>query len=313
MKIIRGLHNWKSNGPCVAAIGNFDGVHLGHQQLLSQLHKEATKYRLPAVIITFEPPPTVYFQQQHAPPRLLTLSSKLRELKEYQVNTVLCLHFNQKLASLLAEDFVKEVLVEALSIKSIIIGDDFHFGYQRRGNVALLQRLGQQYHFIVHQLAPYSIGTERVSSTTIRQLLLQGDLKQAQRFIGKPYAIRGRVVKGDQRGRLLGFPTANIALAQVLTVLTGVYVVQVTGITSNPLFGVANIGQRPTVTGKQRLLEVHLLDFNDNIYGKKMNVQFLHKLRDEQRFASLELLQQQIAFDKQQAKHYFDERAVIEL
>lgn len=306
MKVTRGLHNWRDSGPCVVAIGNFDGVHVGHQELIKALHERAAEQGLPAVLMTFEPPPTVYFQQQHAPARLTTLREKLGYFAQYGVEHVLCLPFNNALASLNAIDFVQHILVDCLSVHTIIIGDDFHFGYQRRGNATLLRDLGEKHGFSVHQMDPCLLNKQRVSSSHIRTLLQAGELAKAQRLLSRHYAISGRVISGDQRGRLLGFPTANIPIAESMAVLAGVYVVKVTGLEHHPLPGVANIGRRPTVGGEGRLLEVHLLDFDRAIYGKRINVEFLSKLRDEQKFASMDLLKQHIAADKAQAEQYFE-------
>lgn len=298
MKLIRGLQNLQppAHGS-VVTIGNFDGVHLGHQQLLQQLHQAAIQKKLPAILITMEPHPQEYFARGSLPARLTRLREKLAIFNQHAVQQVLCLQFNAKFAALSAEEFVQRVLVEGLAVKHIVIGDDFRFGRDRQGDYRLLVALGKQYNFTVEAVGPVLWQKERVSSTRIRQLLKAGEMTQAAQLLGRYYRLCGRVIYGDARGRQLGFPTANILLHRECSPLSGVFAVRVYGLSDSPLLGAANIGCRPTVDGQRNLLEVYILDFDANIYGRVIEVEFLHKLRDEQRFDSLDLLKQQIAAD----------------
>ncbi len=298
MNLIRGINNIKSaQQNCVATIGNFDGVHLGHQKVLQQLVEKARAENLPALVITFEPLPPEFFHADQAPARLLLLREKIVQLKKCGVDRVLCLRFNTALASLAAADFVKTILVEKLHIHTLIIGDDFRFGHKRQGDFALLQKLGQQYGFAVVPTQTVKLDGHRIGSSVVRAALAEGDLGQAAILLGRPFTLSGHVIYGDQRGRQLGFPTANISLRRRVLPLLGVFAVRVHGLAEQPLPGVANVGRRPTVDGKRRLLEVYLLDFNREIYGKRIEVEFIKKLRDEKRFDSLEELKVQIERD----------------
>jgi riboflavin kinase/FMN adenylyltransferase len=304
MQIICGLSNLPStlNG-CVATIGNFDGVHLGHQQLLSETLALAQDLKLPSIVIIFEPQPAEFFKQKQAPARLTRLREKILAIAEYAaIDYLLCLPFNTKLANLTPEEFIHTILVNKLSVKWLITGDDFRFGYKRQGDIALLQALGEKKGFKVQQNSALTVNNQRISSTQIRHYLAQGELKTAQAMLGRHFSLSGQVVRGDQRGRQLGFPTANIFLKRKVSPLAGVYAVNILGIGNKPLSGVANIGTRPTVDGTRSLLEVYLFDFNQDIYGKHLKVEFLTKLRDEQKFSSLDALIQQISQDVELAK-----------
>ncbi len=298
MKLIRGLQNLQPPVQgSVVTIGNFDGVHKGHQQLLQKLHQVASQKKLPAVLITMEPHPQEYFAREVLPARLTRLREKLLVFRQYDLQKVLCLQFNAKLAALSAEEFTQRVLVDGLAVKHLVIGDDFRFGRDRQGDYQLLVQLGKQYGFTVDAVGPVLWQNERVSSTRIRHLLKMGEMSQATQLLGRHYRLCGRVVYGDARGRQLGFPTANILLHRECSPLTGVFAVRIHGLSKKPLFGAANIGCRPTVDGLRTLLEVYILDFDADIYGRFIEVEFLHKLRDEKRFDSLDLLKQQIAED----------------
>jgi riboflavin kinase/FMN adenylyltransferase len=290
---------------CVATIGNFDGVHLGHQAILRQLMLQAQQRQLPAVVIIFEPQPQEFFAPQQANARLTRLREKLMALRRYGVSRVLCLHFNTQLAALSAHEFIEKILVQGLKIQHLVVGDDFRFGRDRQGHFELLQQRGQQYGFTVASQPTFIIEGERVSSTRVRQALEQGDMLMAQQLLGRPYTLCGRVRYGQQRGRSIGFPTANIFLHRPISPLTGVFAVTLHGIHQQPLPGVANLGTRPTVDGTQFLLEVHLFDFQKTIYGQYVEVEFICKLRDEQRFNSFSALKQQIVQDVQVAKAVF--------
>lgn len=304
---IRGLHNLRPwHRGCVATIGSFDGVHLGHQAILRQLSVVAQQHQLPAVVIVFEPQPHEFFSGDKAPARLMRLREKVQALLAAGAQRVLCIAFNERLRSLTAEAFVEQVLLDGLGIKHLVVGDDFRFGCDRRGDFKLLQHMGSQRGFAVTDTCTLELGGERVSSTRIRQLLERGDFAQAQQLLGKPYRISGRIVYGQQLGRKLGVPTANVHLRRYRSPLHGVFTVSVTFADGSRYAGVANVGVRPTVTGdKKPLLEVHLFDFARTVYGAMIEVEFHHKLRDEQKFQSLDELQAQLQLDIAQAKTYF--------
>jgi riboflavin kinase/FMN adenylyltransferase len=311
MKLVRGLSNLSFQQSASAiTIGNFDGVHLGHQYLLTHLKKIAQEKQLKTWLITFEPQPNEYFLQEKAPARLMRLRDKLLMIENNDLDGVLCLRFTEKLAHLSAEAFIKEILVKKLNPHIILVGEDFHFGYQRTGNLALLQKFSQKYGYEVVAMKDFLLQNERVSSTRIRQALNAGDLSAAENYLGHPYRMTGRVAHGDKRGRIIGFPTANIYLHRKVVPLWGVYAVKMFGVADEAIYGVANIGNRPTVDGGGRtLLEVHLFNFSADIYGKQVEVEFVKKLRDEKRFASFDLLKEQIMLDARQAREFFQLRA----
>lgn len=305
--LIRGLHGLRPHHRgCVATIGNFDGVHLGHLQVLELLKLRAQALGLPSAVVIFEPLPAEYFAPDAAPPRLTRLREKVEQLRTAGIDRVLCLHFDRALAGMPAEEFIRRVLVEGLGVRFLVVGDDFRFGPERRGDFAMLVHAGTEFGFEVTATPSYVLDNERVSSTRIRNALAAGDLEDAARLLGRPYAMCGRVARGDQRGRQLGFPTANVQLHRRTSPLKGVFAVTLAGVAEHPLPGVANIGNRPTVDGTRCLLEVHLLDFSGDIYRKYVQVAFLKKLRDEQKFASLDALKGQIGLDTQAARLYFD-------
>jgi len=307
-KIIRGLHNLPASAQgCVATIGNFDGVHLGHQAVLSQLAMKGDMLRLPAVVITFEPQPFEYFVPDKAPARLTRFREKVEALRAYSIQQLCVLRFNEQLARMSAEDFIQKLLVDGLKVRYLVVGDDFRFGRHRQGDFAMLQRAGKQYGFQVVNMHTFAIEHDRVSSTRIRDALRDGDLEMAEKLLGRPYRMSGRVAHGDKRGRQMGFPTANIHLHRCKIPLSGVFAIQLFGLEEEPINGVANIGIRPTIGGDKALLEVHLFDFKREIYGEHVQVHFLYKIRDEQRFDGLESLMAQIEQDCQQAHEFFAE------
>jgi riboflavin kinase/FMN adenylyltransferase len=306
MELIRGLHNLRSrHHGCVATIGNFDGAHLGHQAVIGQLAEKADEMCLPAVVITFEPQPLEYFRPEAAPARLTRFREKLHALRRYAVDRVLCLPFNAKLAALEPQEFIHRVLIDGLGVKYLVVGDDFRFGRQRAGNIEHLREAGQQYGFQVVNMHTFEIDGERVSSTRVRRALEAGDMHAAERLLGRDYRMSGRVAHGNKLGRELGFPTANIHLHRKQTPLQGIFAVEVYGLDQEPLRAVASLGTRPTVDGTRALLEVYILDFDQDIYGRHIQVSFLHKLRDEEKYDSLELLKQQIDIDVKQTRAYF--------
>ncbi|MGB5338924.1 MAG: bifunctional riboflavin kinase/FAD synthetase [Gammaproteobacteria bacterium] len=305
MELVRGIHNLRpQHRGCAATIGNFDGVHLGHQAVLGQLSERAADLHLPATVITFEPQSREYFQPESAPPRLTRFREKVEILRRYGVDRVLCLRFNKHLASLAADEFIRIILLEGLDVKYLVVGDDFRFGAARGGNFSLLVKAGKAHGFPVVNMHTFNLGAGRVSSTRVRAALQQGDLATAQALLGRPYRMSGRVAHGDKRGRVIGFPTANIHLHRTASPVAGVFAVEMTGISGEPVAGIANIGSRPTVDGTRALLEVHLFDFERDIYGQHVQVSFLHKLREEQRFDSLDALKRQIEIDVTQARDF---------
>jgi riboflavin kinase/FMN adenylyltransferase len=310
-QLVRGLYNLPLQlSGSVVTIGNFDGVHLGHQQLLQKVCAQAKLLNIPSVVVTFEPQPAEFFiQDKQSVPRLTRWREKFHALAECQVDKVLVLRFNQALANLSAEEFVQHILYERLKVKHLIIGDDFRFGKGRRGDFAFLQQAGERYGFTVESMPSVMLNGERISSTRIRQALGAADHATATRFLGHPYFMEGRVGHGDKRGRELGFPTANIFLHRQIAPVQGIYIVRLyLAGAAKGLPGVASLGTRPTVGGTRSLLEVHLFNFNQEIYGQQVRVEFCQKLRAEEHYANLELLREQIERDAFQARVYFEER-----
>ena len=315
MQLIRGIHNLKNraefqNG-CVLAIGNFDGVHLGHQQILHRLREKSTALNLPSVVMLFEPQPREFFARQQAemvaPARLMRLRDKLHALAKLGIDFVLCVRFDQTFAQLSPAHFIQHLLVEQLNIRYLSIGDDFRFGLKRQGDFSTLQQAAEQFDFAIESSDSHCLETVRISSSLIREALKKDDLVLAEKMLGKPYSIRGRVAHGNKLGRTIGFPTANMMLNRQVTPIQGVYAVQVE--TENGLFnGIANVGNRPTINGTKPLLEVHLFDFNEFIYGKAIEVRFLKKIRAEIKFEHFEALKQQIERDVANVKQFFSER-----
>jgi len=291
---------------CVATIGNFDGVHLGHRAVIENLAEQGHRLGLPVVVILFEPQPREYFSPQQAPARLTRFREKLTHLARLPVDGVLLLHFDHNLAGSPPEDFIRDVLVDGLRVKYLVVGDDFCFGKDRRGNFAMLNEAGVAHGFQVADTPSVQVDGERVSSTLIRDALAAGAMAEAAALLGRPYSVIGRVRQGARLGRQLGFPTANIALLRKKTPLRGVFAVTMTGICDRPLPGVANVGTRPTVDGRPAVqLETHLFGFTGDLYGCLVEVHFHHKLREEQRFANVQALRGQIEKDAGQARAYF--------
>lgn len=303
MELIRGIHNIKAqhNG-CVLTIGNFDGVHLGHQQVLQKVSEQAKKLNLPSVVMTFEPQPMELFLKDKAPARLTRLRDKFVQLSKLDIDRLLCVNFNHHFASLDADSFIRDLLVKRLGVKFLVVGDDFCFGRGRKGNFAMLKEAGQKFGFEVVSTESFCLEELRVSSTAIRESLAENDSTGTSEMLGRNYSISGRVSHGRKLGRTIGFPTANIPLKRCVSPVSGVYVVEAYGLGEQPIGGVANIGQRPTVNGVRQQLEVHLFDFQGNLYGKQLEVALLHKLRDEKKFESFDALKQQIELDAEAAR-----------
>ncbi len=303
MELIRGIHNIQPRHKgCVLTIGNFDGVHLGHQQVLRQVSEKADQLGLPAVVMTFEPQPMEFFVGNKAPARLTRLRDKLTQLDKLSIERLLCVNFNASFADLTAERFIGDLLVQQLGVKFLVVGDDFCFGKGRQGNFEMLQQAGIKYGFEVVSTQSFCVQDMRVSSTEIRQALASNDLKLTSELLGRPYSISGRVSHGRKLGRTIGFPTANIPLKRCVSPVSGVYVVQASFDDRIAVGGVANIGQRPTVEGVRQQLEVHLFDFQQDLYGKALQVSLLHKLRDEHKFESFDALKAQIELDAEAAR-----------
>jgi riboflavin kinase/FMN adenylyltransferase len=292
----------------VLTIGNFDGVHLGHQRLIQQVRQAAHERQVLAGLVTFEPHPVTYFNKATQPmPRLSYLPEKLHWLNQYGLDFVLLLKFNQSIASLSASDF-PHLIYTHLQPQQIIVGEDFRFGHKRLGDVALLKQEGAAFGCSVEIVPDYLQRGARVSSTRIRTALTEGDLDLAIHLLGHAYVVSGRVTRGDQLGRTLGFPTANLVLTRKALPISGIFAVQVYGLGKMPFQGVASIGTRPTVGGVEPRLEVHILDFNEEIYGRRLWISFCKKLRDEMHFANLELMKLQMIEDKTAVVRYFHDR-----
>jgi len=313
MQLVRGLHNVHSApAGCVATIGNFDGVHLGHQKILERLRARGKALGLPSCVIIFEPQPLEYFRPDAAPVRLTRLRDKLQLFAAAGIDQVLCIAFNRQFQQLSAEGFVNRVLVQALNVKHLQVGDDFRFGCDRTGDYAYLQEAGARLGFAVEPTKTVTLDGQRISSTLIRNLLAQGDLAGAAKLLGRPYRIQGRVMHGLKLGRTLGAPTANIQLKRRHAPLRGVYVVKAQLADGRWLPGVANIGMRPSVEQQNKIahLEVHLLEFSEELYGQRLAVEFCQKLRDEEKFATLPELQAAIAEDIRFAREYWKQHRV---
>ena len=302
MQLVRGIHNIQvEDHGCVLTIGNFDGVHLGHQQVITALVNKAKLLNCVAAVLVFEPQPQEFFSPETAPARLCRLRDKYIFLEKLGVQRLICVNFNQQFANQSAQYFIENLLVKKLGIKHLIIGDDFHFGKGRQGNFSMLSNAGRTFDFEVSDTKSYKVAESRISSTLIRQALEKDDLPSVKAMLGREYSIIGRVFHGDKRGRQLGFPTANVLLKRRVSPLNGVFAVLV-NTTSGQFKGVANIGARPTVAGIRQQLEVHIFDFDDNLYGQSIEVVIKKKLRSVIKFSSLEALTEQIHQDSEQAK-----------
>lgn len=303
MELIRGLTNLqRRKKACVATIGNFDGVHLGHQAVLDQLKDSAEELGLISTVLIFEPQPIEFFSPDKAPSRLTRLREKLQEFEQHNIERVVCIRFNEKIANLSAAEFVEHILLNAVAIKKLIVGDDFRFAKNREGDYSYLVNAGKQYGFDVTMTKSFNLGDERISSTLIRKALADGNMGKATRMLGRPYRINGRVVHGDKRGRRLGFATANIELHRYLSPVSGIFSGHVYGIGSDALDAVIYVGSKPVYNGERVMLEVHILDFDKDLYGQHLQVEFLEKLRGEGEFTSESELVSQIKIDIDNAR-----------
>ena len=307
MELIRDHHNLRDHHRgCAVTIGNFDGVHIGHQHLIKTVCDHAGSASLRSCAVSFEPLPVEFFvPPEKRPHRLTGVREKILRLGGHPLDQLLLLRFNQPLADSTADQFIRRILIDGLNTRYLLIGDDFHFGKDRQGSFATLEAASRQYGFELQQADTLCHANDRVSSTRIRKLLADGNLQSAAELLGTDYSIEGRVEYGAQLGRTIGFPTANIQLKNHNPPLRGVFAVDVTGHGSQPLHGIANVGVKPTVKGVRLSLEVHLLDFQADLYRQRLRVHFLHKLRDEKKFAGLDELKAAIATDEQNARQWF--------
>ena len=305
MRITRGIPA-AANSPVALTIGNFDGVHLGHRAMLEELAHAARRLQVPSCIMIFEPQPREFFAPDKAPARLTSLREKLELLEGSGVHQVHVCRFNYAFAQIAAQDFIERVLVRGLGVRWLQVGDDFRFGARRAGDFVMLKQAASRLGYEVQALPSVMVDGLRVSSTAVRDALAAGELVRAARLLGRPYSISGRVVRGDQLGRKLGFPTANVQMKHNRAPLNGIFAVEVHGAAEGVQRGAASLGVRPTVKQQgESVLEVYLFDFKDEIYGQHVRVDFLHKLRDEEKYADLDLLKRQIAVDVEHAKDYF--------
>jgi len=310
MELIRGIHNiLPSHHGCVLTIGNFDGVHRGHAQVITSLVSKAHHFQLPATVMTFEPQPQERFCGAKAPARLSLLRDKIKLLDKLKIDRLLCINFSAAFANQPAEAFIEELLVKKLGVKYLVVGDDFCFGKSRLGNFDMLVAAGKKFGFTVVSTQSFVVGSSRVSSTAVREQLALGNLEQAKRLLGHPFVLSGKVAHGQKLGRTIGFPTANIALKRTVVPVRGVFAVRLYWNGSDIYDGVANVGVRPTVNGQTCRLEVHLFDFSADIYGKQVEVELITKIRDEQSFASLDALKKQILNDANEARALFSNDA----
>ena len=307
MELIRGLHNLRArHRGCVATIGAFDGVHRGHQAVLGEVIARARALGLPATVIVFEPLPREYFAPLEAPPRLMSFREKVPVLRDFGIDQLLRIRFDKRFAAVRATDFIRDALIEGLGVRHLVVGDDVHFGSGREGTIELLREWGERSGFSVCSTSTIELQGERVSSTRLRKLLREGDFEAAERLLGRPYSMAGKVVVGKRLGATIGVPTANLELRRLRAPLAGVYAVEVRGLGGPVLYGVANVGTRPTVDdGTKANLEVHILDFGQNIYRRAIDVVFRKRIREERRFGSLDELTSRIAIDIGIAREFF--------
>lgn len=307
MELIRGLHNLRARHKgCVVTIGAFDGVHQGHQAVLAHLLDKSRELNLPSVVVVFEPLPREYFAPEKAPARLMSFREKIRAFEKIGVDRVLRIRFDESIRTMGAQQFIEKVFVEGLGMRYIVVGDDLRFGRGREGDFEMLQSMGERYGFYAMHTDTLGLEGDRVSSTRIRTALENSEFELAAELLGRPYSISGRVVYGQQLGRTLGVPTANLRLYNYRIAMSGVYVVEVKGLDKETYHGVANVGTRPTLGESiKAILEVYLMDFDQQIYGKTIEVIFRKKIRDEKKFGSLDELKENIHNDIETGRQYF--------
>lgn len=303
MELVRGLHNVdRAARGCVLTIGAFDGIHRGHQEMIRVLRTMAAEQQLPATLLSFEPTPREFFAKATPPARLTRFREKFEALQLYGVERFVCLRFDAALRSMGADEFVGNVLVDALGVRHVIVGHDFKFARNLAGNVETLRAAGPEAGFAVTEVPPFEIDGERVSSSLIRAALDAGDMVRAARLLGRPYRMTGKVVEGAKLGRALGFPTANLRPQRRATPLAGVFAIRVSGGGLQNAAGVASLGTRPAVNGKELLLEAHVFDFDGDLYRQVLHVDFIARLRDEMGFPDLDRLVEQMQKDAARAR-----------
>ncbi|XBC38314.1 MAG: bifunctional riboflavin kinase/FAD synthetase [Buchnera aphidicola (Floraphis choui)] len=308
MKLIRNINNLKlQDNSCILTIGNFDGVHLGHQKLLNLVCKKKKEYNKPITVAIFEPQPQEFFCPNDPPIRLMKFREKVRYLSNWNIDSILCIYFNHSFSLLNPIDFVIRIILKKLNVSFLAIGENFRFGIHRKGNVTLLKDMGKTHNFEVYTTKILKINGIKISSTAIRTALKNHDLKLAKMLLGRSFSISGKVTYGKQNGTMIGFPTANIILCKKRMLINGVFIVKVFVFsTKKTFFGVANIGTQPTMLGIEKKLEVHLINVSINLYKEHIEVIFLKKIRNEIFFSSIKSLQQQIKYDIKQANSYFN-------
>jgi riboflavin kinase/FMN adenylyltransferase len=306
MNIHFGFAAWDtaSVGPAAATLGNFDGVHLGHQRILRSLVETSQKFSLPAVVITFDPVPRKILTPETAPPLIQTLEQRLECLERLDIHHTIVVAFDQEFAKKSPQDFVRQYLVEVLSVKAFVVGENFAFGHRKSGDLTLLRALGSQYGFSVENIPEVRSGGVRVSSTLIRQRIVEGNVAAASRLLDRPFALRGTVVEGERIGSRIGIPTANLSVENELIPGRGVYACRA-AIDSGSYPAATNVGIRPTIGGNRMIVEAHLIGFSNNLYGQRMELQFFDRIRDEQKFNNIEELKAQILADIQTVRSRF--------
>jgi len=303
MELVRGLHNIsRTPEGCVLTVGNYDGVHLGHQKMIGVLKRRAAELRSTATVLVFEPSSKEFIDPEGAPPRLTRWREKFLALAAQGVDRLVTLRFDEYVREMTPECFVDELIVAALGTRHIVVGNDFRYGCNAGGTIDSLRAAGEAHGFGVEQIAPFVFDGVRVSSTAVRERLSRSDFAGAKRLLGRPYRMLGRVIHGRELGRRLGFPTANLRLMRRKPPVRGVMAVRVFGIEPEALIAVASLGTRPTVDGTDMLLEVHVFDFAGDLYGREIEVEFVAKLRDEVKFDSLDALTVQMKADAAQAR-----------
>jgi len=308
MQLIRGINNLKKQSSCVLTIGNFDGVHIGHQKIITRLVEKAHELKIPSLVVSFSVTPESYFGRPKA--RLSSFRDKHLFLKSMGVDKHLMIRFNDSFSQTSATSFVENILVEKLKVRYCFIGDDFRFGKDRLGNYELHEKLSRPNNFIAEKIGRVGFENQRVSSSAVRRCLASGNFSMAKRLLGRPFAISGRVSHGDKKGRTIGFPTINVGISRRLSPVLGVFNVLVK-INKEVYYGVCNVGKRPTVGGEKTLVEVFIFDFNREIYDERVTIVFKQKSREEMKFDSFEELKQQIAKDVEIGKRYFEAQAIL--
>jgi riboflavin kinase/FMN adenylyltransferase len=305
MHLVRSVKDFPFDlvaGGSVATIGSFDGLHLGHQKLLQHVLDEARNRSVPSIVMSFEPTPKEFFSQTSPPARLMRFREKFAALADFGVDIFYCPRFDDAMKDIAADTFIRQILVHAMNIKHLVIGDDFRFAQDRAGHLKTLQRAGRALSFSVAEMSSVICEGERVSSTAIRDALWQGDLESAGRLLGRHYRMSGKVIEGSRLGRILGYPTANVNLNRRQSAVMGIFAVRVSGMDWGPLDAVASVGTRPTFDGTKPILEVHIFDFDKDIYGDYIDVDFIARLRSEEKFDDVNELIKQMHQDSAQAR-----------